>query len=205
MHKLSGTSTAPGFGWRDGWRYGLMGFPLAFVALPLYVVLPNHYARTFGVPLATLGAVLLAARLLDAVIDPLLGRWSDALFARSTQAVLRWAAVACVLLGMGFALLFFPPVQGVGALVRWATACLMMTYIAYSALSITHQSWGAMLGGDEAQRSRVVAWREGLGLVGVVFASIVPAASSVFDSAGCWLVGLGHGAQAFVYRKGTSR
>jgi GPH family glycoside/pentoside/hexuronide:cation symporter len=34
---------------------------LAFVALPLYVVLPNHYAREFGVPLATLGTVLLGA------------------------------------------------------------------------------------------------------------------------------------------------
>ncbi|MEI8168311.1 MAG: MFS transporter, partial [Rhodoferax sp.] len=37
-------------------------------------------------------------------------------------------------------------------------------------------SWGAMLGGDERQRSRVVAWREGLGLVGVIFASITPVA-----------------------------
>ena len=26
--------------------------PLAFVALPLYVLLPNHYAREFGMPLA---------------------------------------------------------------------------------------------------------------------------------------------------------
>ena len=33
------------FSWRDGWRYGLMGLPLAFVALPLYVLLPNYYAR----------------------------------------------------------------------------------------------------------------------------------------------------------------
>jgi hypothetical protein len=24
-----------------GWRYGLLGLPLAFVALPLYVQLPN--------------------------------------------------------------------------------------------------------------------------------------------------------------------
>lgn len=39
----------------QAWRYGLMGLPLAFVALPLYVLLPNHYAREFGVPLATLG------------------------------------------------------------------------------------------------------------------------------------------------------
>ena len=63
--------------WQNGWRYGLMGAPLAFVALPLYVLLPNHYAREYGVPLASLGATLLAVRLADTVIDPLLGRWAD--------------------------------------------------------------------------------------------------------------------------------
>ena len=31
-----------------GLAYGLLGLPLAFVALPLYVLLPNHYAREFG-------------------------------------------------------------------------------------------------------------------------------------------------------------
>ena len=29
-------------GWADGLRYGGLGLPLAFVALPLYVILPNH-------------------------------------------------------------------------------------------------------------------------------------------------------------------
>jgi len=166
----------PAFGWREGWRYGLMGFPLAFVALPLYVVLPNHYARAFGVPLVTLGALLLGARLFDAVIDPLLGRWSDRLFARSLGAVLGWGLLATALLGLGFAALFFPPVRELPVLLLWASLCLLLTYVAYSALSILHQSWGAMLGGDEQQRSRVVAWREGLGLLGVIFASIAPAA-----------------------------
>ena len=85
-----GATTA--FGWREGWRYGLMGLPLAFVALPLYVLLPNHYARNFGVPLAALGALLLGARLFDALIDPMLGRWSDRLFARSARTVLGAAA-----------------------------------------------------------------------------------------------------------------
>jgi Na+/melibiose symporter-like transporter len=51
---------------------------------------------------------------------------------------------------------------------------LVITYAAYSALSVAHQSWGAMLGGDESYRSRVVAWREGLGLLGVVMASVTP-------------------------------
>ena len=80
------------FTWRKGWRYGWLGFALAFVALPLYVVLPHYYAIHFGVPLATLGALLLGARLMDAVIDPLLGRWSDGLYRQSQRAVLRWSA-----------------------------------------------------------------------------------------------------------------
>ncbi|MDO9360981.1 MAG: MFS transporter [Polaromonas sp.] len=164
------------FGTRNGLAYGFLGLPLAFVALPLYVILPNHYAREFGVPLATLGAVLLGARLFDALIDPLLGRMSDRLFARSPRAVLGMGAVAALLLAVSFALLFFPMVTTPGALVVWASAMLMLTYAGYSALSVSHQSWGAMLGGDERQRSRIVAWREGLGLIGVVLASITPVA-----------------------------
>lgn len=197
----STTPTTP-FDWHAGWRYGLMGLPLAFVALPLYVTLPNHYATAFGVPLATLGVVLLAARLFDALIDPLLGRWSDRLFAQSLRAVLAWAALACVVLGMGFALLFFPLVHGSGALVLWATACLILTYAAYSALSILHQSWGARLGGDEVQRSRVVAWREGLGLLGVVLASIAPIALGLPATTALFLIALGAGWAAWrVVRK----
>ena len=167
-------SPNPSFNARQGLMYGLLGLPLAFVALPLYVILPNFYARDFGVPLATLGAVLLAARLLDAVIDPLIGRWCDRLFAHSLRAVLGFGAASAVLLAVGFGLLFFPPTRQPQALVVWATGLLIATYAAYSALSVAHQSWGAMLGGDEAQRSRIVGWREGLGLVGVVLASVTP-------------------------------
>jgi GPH family glycoside/pentoside/hexuronide:cation symporter len=167
------------FGPLDGLRYGLLGLPLAFVALPLYVLLPNHYARAFGVPLATLGAVLLGARLLDALIDPLLGRLSDRLHARSPQAVLGCGAVAAGVLLLGFGLLFFPqllvdPARH-GALLVVAAVLLALTYAGYSMLSIAHQSWGAMLGGDAVQRGRIVGWREGMGLVGVVLASVMPA------------------------------
>ena len=38
-------SRDPAFSARNGLAYGLPGLPLAFVALPLYVILPNHYAR----------------------------------------------------------------------------------------------------------------------------------------------------------------
>ena len=177
---LSRPATGSGaFSARNGLAYGLLGLPLAFVALPLYVILPNHYAREFGMPLALLGAILLGARLFDALIDPLLGRLSDRLFAHSARSVLRLGALAALLLALGFALLFFPPAgvrSSPAALAAWAGATLLLTYAGYSAMSVSHQSWGAMLGGDEAQRSRIVAWREGLGLAGVVLASITPVA-----------------------------
>ena len=173
-------ASAQAFTWQDGWRYGLMGLPLAFVALPLYVLLPNYYARNFGVSLATLGALLLAVRLFDTVIDPWLGRTADRLFHRTPGAVLRVAALLALVLCIGFGLLFFPPDYWHGSadarLLTWLSTSLLLTTLAYSALSILHQAWGARLGGDEAMRSRVVAWREGLGLIGVILASIAPLA-----------------------------
>ncbi|MDD0810916.1 MFS transporter [Curvibacter sp. RS43] len=161
--------------WRHGLSYGLLGLPLAFVALPLYVLLPNHYAREFGMPLASLGALLLGARLLDALIDPWLGRLSDRLFQRSVHAVWRSATLASGLLALGMTGLFFPPALSANGLLVWAGALLMLTYAAYSLLSIAHQSWGARLGGAELQRGRIVAWREGAGLLGVLLASVLPA------------------------------
>ena len=186
---MSALTTAT-FGWRNGLAYGLLGLPLAFVALPLYVILPNYYAKEFGVPLATLGAILLGARLFDAFIDPLLGRLSDRLFARSPAAVLKLGAFAALVLALGFALLFFPQVKAPGALIVWASVMLMVTYAAYSFLSVSHQSWGAMLGGNEAERSCIVAWRETLGLVGVVMASITPVALGLPATAALFSVAL---------------
>jgi glycoside/pentoside/hexuronide:cation symporter, GPH family len=188
-------STAP-ISTREGLRYGLLGLPLAFVALPLYVVLPNHYARELGAPLATLGALLLGARLFDALIDPWLGRLSDRLFARSAAHVLRVCMLCAVLLALGFVALFFPPVRG-SALLAWALAALLVTYTAFSMVSVAYQSWGARLGGDTMQRSRIVAWREGLGLIGVLTASILPVVAGLPVSTSVFIVALALGMTAW--------
>jgi Na+/melibiose symporter-like transporter len=160
--------------WRDGFAYGALGLPLAFVALPLYVVLPNHYATEFGVPLAALGLVLLGARLLDAIADPWIGRFADARFGRSARHAWRAAAVAAVVLALGFHALFTPAVSGTAALLAWCAAGLAVTYVSFSVVSVIHQAWGARLGGDETQRARIVAWCEALSLVGVLVASVLP-------------------------------
>lgn len=170
-------------GWRgglhDGLSYGALGLPLAFVALPLYVILPNHYASEFGVSLAVLGSLLLGARLLDALVDPWIGRWTDGWFAHSTARALTALAMAAVVLALGFRGLFFPLVTEGAALLWWCGALLAVTYLSYSVVSVVHQSWGARLGGDEGQRARIVSWREGLALLGVLIASVLPAVAGL--------------------------
>lgn len=155
-----------------GLRYGALGYALAFVALPLYVSLPAHYAERFGTPLAALGAVLLGTRLLDALADPLIGRLADRWLAEPLPQLMRKLALAALLLALGFALLFFPPAAMQG---RWllpgCALLLLCTYLAYSLLSVLHQAWGARLGGDTPTQARLNAWREGLALAGVLSAS----------------------------------
>lgn len=157
----------------DGLRYGALGLPLAFVALPLYVILPAHYASVHGVTLAALGALLLAVRLVDAITDPLIGRWADGWLSTPARlaAVLGTAALA---LAIAFRALFFPPDAAAVPLLAWIGFWLTLASLAYGVLGVTHQAWGARLGGGAAQRARIVAWREGLALAGVLAASVLP-------------------------------
>ena len=162
--------------WWSGPAYGLLGLPLAFVALPLYVVLPHYYATELALPLASVGALLMLVRLLDAAAEPLLGRLSDRLYQGPLRAVLWVAGGSALVQVLGLSGLFFPAVQGPQALAAWMVAGLLLTCLAHSQLVIAHQAWGVRLGGDALQRSRVVAWREGPGLIGVVTASALSVA-----------------------------
>ena len=145
--------------------YGLLGLPLAFAALPIYVHVPRFYAEVAGMELALLGAILLGARLLDAGIDPWLGWLAD--------RVPRRAMVAAALLpfALGFVALLNPPA---GNAALWLLGALALTYLGFSAASVAYQAWGADVGSDPGQRTRLTASREGFGLVGVVLAAALP-------------------------------
>jgi Na+/melibiose symporter-like transporter len=168
-------SALPHITHKQGMGYGLLALPLAFVALPMYVNLPHFYATQFAVPLTSLGAVLLFSRLLDALVDPMLGRLSDALYSRSSMSVLCVALAYAVGLLLSFAALFFPPTfADPFGYVIWVGVWVSLCHLSYSGISILHQAWASRLGGGASQQSRVVAWREGAGLVGVVTASVLP-------------------------------
>jgi GPH family glycoside/pentoside/hexuronide:cation symporter len=149
--------------------YGLFGMPLAMAALPLYVHLPKFYGDHLGVNLALLGGVLLALRLMDGVIDPVLGVLSDRGGARK-----RWLLLAAPLLALGMIALFTPLPRAEAPLIVWLSLSLALVYGAFSLATINHQAWGAELSSDPVERTRITAVREGLALVAVVIAAVLP-------------------------------
>ena len=146
--------------------YGALGFPLAFIALPLYVHVPQLYADSVGLSLGLVGALLLLIRFADAVIDPWLGRFSDRIGNRRRMIML-----ALPLMTLGLIAVLNPPQTG-GAV--WLVLTLMVTFVGYSLAMINYHAWGAELGETPSQRIRVTATRESLSLCGVVVAAALP-------------------------------
>lgn len=163
--------------------YGALGLPLAMAALPVYVHVPRLYAEVSGMSLSLLGALLLLARLADAGLDPLLGGWSDRSAKRRPLIML-----ALPLLAIGMVALLHPPEAGVAA---WLLGALLLTYFAFSLATVAYQAWGAELGHDASERTRLTASREGFGLLGVLLAAALPGLLSGSIAQGLsWLSGI---------------
>ena len=59
------------------YAHGILGLPLAIIGYPLAIWIPAHYAGSLGIGLATVGTILMLARLTDVLTDPIMGEISD--------------------------------------------------------------------------------------------------------------------------------
>jgi len=168
--------------------YALPALPLAAMYLPAYVFVANHYAATFGLPLASLGLCLVAIRLFDAVSDPLIGALSD----RTRSRVGRrksWILASVPVSMLGAIALYAPP--GSPGLAWFFLAFLAMT-LGWSMALTPYFAWGAELSGNYGERSRIAFWRESVGLIGtVVAASLYGAGGEAGMSRIAWLIAIG--------------
>lgn len=155
-------------------RMSFQAAALAFGGLPLYIHAPKFYAEQMAMGLPVLGAVLLAARAVDSIQDPLIGALADR-FGRAREI---WAAGASFLLVIGFAILFAPPDWGLPVL-RLAIG-LMAAFTGFSALQIALYDHGLSLARSAGQQhTRVALWREAGALAGICLAALAPAALAV--------------------------
>ncbi len=158
------------------WRllaYSLTSIPLAMAALPIYVHVPKFYADVVGLNLIAIGGLLLAARVFDAIQDPLLGYWSDQ-YRDTRMGRMLWVMIGTPFLALGMVGLFNPPQWDHAVMAWWLVAMLFLVYTAFSMLQISYQAYGAEISDHPVERTRVTSWREGLGLVGVFLAAALP-------------------------------
>lgn len=150
--------------------YGVPTLPIAAFAVPIYIYIPPFYAQELGISLAAIGTVLTIARILDALSWPVIGILSDRLNTRWGRRK-PWIAISAPFILIAAVMLCIPP-PGSGSLYLFAWST--MIYLASSALTLPHSAWGAELSGDYHERSHIVAWREGLTVVGTLIATVIP-------------------------------
>ena len=184
-HRGTPSGLLPKIGRPDLFLYGSLALPLAFAGLPVYLHAPDFYATSYGVSLASLGAVLLGLRIVDAVQDPLIGAFSDAFAARRKMILL---AGAFMLLA-GFAGLFNPPALPVGGHLAWFAVSVFICTTGFSILSINYQALGGIWPASSSDRTRITGTREALGLVGILMASVLPSVlRNTYDAAAAFQV-----------------
>ena len=149
--------------------YALYGAVLSGAGLPIYMYAPKFFADSYGVSLATLGAVLFGLRLFDVVQDPALGWVSERLRGARGRAV----ALGASLLALSMVGLFAvaPPVHPA----LWFAITLTGLFTAFSFLTINFYAQGISKAGEiEGGHVRLAAWRETGALLGVSVAAVIP-------------------------------
>src|SRR5699024_10864524 len=120
------TNVRPGL--RQFAVFALPALPLAVVVFPSHAILPGFYAKHTQISLATIGVILIIARVFDAVVDPVIGFASDAVIGR-WRSRKPWLLIGALVLAVSVVPLYMPaPEVGPAYFLGWFLAF----YLGYS-------------------------------------------------------------------------
>ena len=131
--------------------YAAPALPLAIVMFPSYTILPAFYAANTNTSLAAIGMVLVIARIFDAVIDPVIGHFSD-LTPQQRGGRKIWMAAGALILSVSGFLLYAPPSN---AGIFYYAAAMSAFYLGYSLVEISHKALGVDLARGYRDRTRI--------------------------------------------------
>ncbi|WKZ58034.1 MAG: MFS transporter [Bdellovibrionota bacterium] len=126
---------------------------------------------TLSLSAAFIATVLLLSRIWDAVLDPLVGQLSDRvrIHGGRRKGVL---LIAMLPLAALFLASLSPAAAHSSAVFVIITFSLLL---AYSWCAVPYEAWGVDLCAEPHDRSRMTAWREGAGIIGMLCALAMPA------------------------------
>jgi len=165
----------------SSWRLAAFASPAILFAVmsgPAGMILPSLYAREYAIDLSLISLGLLVARILAAVIDPMIGYFCDRLetpFGRRRVFVL----IGAVLSAISVQFLFRP---GEDADFVYFLVAGMAMYVSWSFIEVAHASWAAELSDDYDGRSRVASFRLAATYVGNCLFILLPLTPFVVGS-----------------------
>ncbi len=148
--------------------YALPGFALAMPMIPAFIFLPAFYGEALG--LSAAGLALLIARGIDVVVDPFVGLYSDKWHSRWGRRK-PWIVVGGIVGGIAILQLFQPPEN---VTVTYFMLWSVLLYVGWTLVQVPYTAWGAELSGDYFERARITSAREGMMVIGILAAGIVP-------------------------------
>ena len=151
--------------------FALPAIPISALGLPIVVYLPPFYAEDMGLSLSVVGTVFMVTRFWDVFTDPVLGMMSDRIHSRWGRRR-HWIVIAAPILMFSSWMLFMPagPITWV-YLLFW----MVVLYIGWTLITISHMSWGAELSPDYDERSSIQGWREFALIFGMFTVLALPA------------------------------
>jgi len=158
--------------WKTIAAFAVPAVPISALGLPLVVYLPPFYAEEMGLGLAMVGTIFMITKFWDVFTDPVLGIVSDKIKTRLGRRR-HWIILSVPILMLSVYRVFLPQSSVTGTyLLVW----MVLLYVGYTLLTISHMSWGAELSPDYDDRSRVQGWREFALLFGMLAVLALPAA-----------------------------
>ena len=167
---MSGQESEHRLALHQGLTYAAPFLVANFLYFPAQMLLAGLYAKYFGLALTTIATVVFAARLFDAVTDPLIGYLSDRYQVRHGTRK-PWIMVGGVGLVVSSYFLYVPPDPvSIPYFVGWYFAF----YLAWTILDIPHIAWGGELTDCSREKTRVYSLRFAMFFLGGLLFTVVP-------------------------------
>ena len=146
------------------------GLIVGALAVAISVHLPRYFAAHFGMGLAAVGGIFMLVRVIDCGFDPLIGLVMD----RTQTRVGRyrvWLMLGAPVIAAGVFMLFIPQGTVTG---RYLFFWLLVYYIGYSLITLSHASWGSVVAGKYNERSRVFGAIQIVSTIGATLILVIP-------------------------------
>ncbi len=158
--------------------YGSLGLPLAMLGLPLYIYLPTYYADTLGLGMGIVGSILMIARIIDMIADPLIGFANDR-FIRTLGGPKGAILIGSLILLISFYALIHP-LRGFETV--WLFTFSVLAYLGWSAIHIPYLAHNADISPLYHEKTRLSGARELFSILGGIITVLLPYLLDVSDN-----------------------